>query len=72
MARSTDVSNRSEAVRPTKAVAFPDSIRHGKSSRPTMSPVGKQWDELFTRKPLVSEDFMSDRQQPAADEREPF
>lgn len=35
------------------------------------SSVGKQWDEVFTREPRVSEDFMCDRQQLAADDREP-
>jgi antitoxin VapB len=37
-----------------------------------ISPVGRRWDDLFARGPRVSEDFMSDRQQSAMDEREAF
>jgi antitoxin VapB len=35
-------------------------------------PKGRRWDDLFLSGPRVSEDFLSDREQPAADEREPI
>jgi antitoxin VapB len=69
-------SNRSQAVRLPKPVAFPDDvhqveiIRVGESR--LISPVGKRWDDLFAGGPRVSEDFMRERIQPAAEERETF
>jgi len=35
-------------------------------------PKGKRWDDLFLHGPHVSEDFLSAREQPAAEEREAF
>jgi antitoxin VapB len=77
MARSTVfVSNRSQAVRLPKALAFPEGvhqveiIRLGNSR--LITPVGQRWDEFFANGPRVSEDFMSERDQPSAQEREPF
>jgi antitoxin VapB len=67
-------SNRSQAVRLPKAVAFPDDvheveiIRVGNSR--VISPVGKRWDAFFLNGPRVSDDFMEDRDQPPAQERE--
>lgn len=69
-------TNRSQAVRLPKAVAFPgdvhqvDILKIGRSR--VIVPVGKRWDDLFGNGPRVSEDFLSDREQPAAEEREPF
>ena len=77
MARSTVfVSNRSQAVRLPKAVAFPEGvhqvevIRLGNSR--LITPVGRRWDEFFVNGPLVSDDFMTERDQPSAEEREPL
>lgn len=77
MARSTVfVSNRSQAVRLPKAVAFPEGvhqveiIRLGNSR--LITPVGRRWEEFFVNGPHVSEDFMSERDQPSAEEREPL
>ena len=77
MARSTIfVSNRSQAVRLPKAVAFPEGvhqvevIRLGNSR--LITPVGRRWDEFFVNGPQVSEDFMNERDQPSAEEREPL
>lgn len=77
MARSTVfVSNRSQAVRLPKALAFPEGvhqveiIRLGNSR--LITPVGRRWDEFFANGPQVSEDFTSERDQPSAQEREPF
>ena len=75
MTRSTVfITNRSQAVRLPKAVAFPDDvhqveiIRQGRSR--VISPVGQRWDEFFQNGPRASEDFMCDRDQPAAVDRE--
>jgi antitoxin VapB len=35
-----------------------------------ITPVGRRWDDFFLNGPQVSEDFMSDRVQPPAEERE--
>ncbi len=77
MTRSTVfTTNRSQAVRLPKAVAFPedvhqvDIVKIGQSR--LVSPVGKRWDDLFTNGPRASDDFMSEREQPAVEEREPL
>ena len=78
MTRSTVFkSNRSQAVRLPKAVAFPANVHQveilkiGQSR--IISPVGKRWDDYFLNGPHVAKDFMADREQPAApDEREPL
>ena len=69
-------SNRSQAVRLPKAVAFPehvhqvDILKIGRSR--VIVPQGKRWDDLFEAGLRLSEDFIVERQQPAAEEREPF
>jgi antitoxin VapB len=35
-------------------------------------PKGRRWDDWFLNGPRFSEDFMIDREQPAAEEREPL
>jgi antitoxin VapB len=77
MTRSTVfTTNRSQAVRLPKAVAFPggvhqvDIIKIGQSR--LVCPVGKRWDDLFTAGPRASDDFMSEREQPALEKREPL
>ncbi|MEA2822069.1 MAG: antitoxin VapB [Bradyrhizobium sp.] len=69
-------SNRSQAVRLPKAVAFPEDVHQvdilkiGHSR--VIVPKGRRWDDWFLNGPSVSEDFMTDREQPAAEEREPL
>jgi antitoxin VapB len=77
MASSTIfTSNRSQAVRLPKAVAFPEDVHQvdilkiGRSR--VIVPKGKRWDDLFLHGPRVSQDFMSEREQPAAEARESF
>jgi antitoxin VapB len=77
MASSTVfTSNRSQAVRLPKAVAFPadvhqvDILKIGRSR--VIVPQGKRWDDLFEAGPRVAKDFMAQREQPAAEEREPL
>jgi antitoxin VapB len=77
MTRSTVfTSNRSQAVRLPKPVAFPeavhqvDVIKLGHSR--VISPVGQRWDDLFLNGPRASDDFMVERDQPAVQAREPL
>jgi antitoxin VapB len=67
-------SNRSQAVRLPKAVAFPDDVHQvdilkiGRSR--VIVPHGRRWDDLFQNGPRASEDFLANRQQPPAEARE--
>ncbi len=69
-------SNRSQAVRLPKAVAFPDDVHQvdilkiGHSR--VIVPKGKRWDDWFLNGPHVTEDFMIDREQPEPEERDPL
>ena len=68
-------SNRSQAVRLPKAVAFPDTVRKVNvvvlgNSR-LLTPAGGTWDTWFDSHG-VSEDFMVERDQPADQERDPL
>ncbi|MBE7197086.1 MAG: antitoxin [Parafilimonas terrae] len=69
-------SNRSQAVRLPKAVAFPEDVHQvdimkvGRSR--VIVPRGERWDDFFTNGARVSDDFMVERDQPVAEEREAF
>lgn len=69
-------SNRSQAVRLPKAIAFPEDVHQvdilkiGRSR--VIVPQGKRWDDLFEHGPRVSDDFLSEREQPPVEERESF
>lgn len=69
------MSNRSQAVRLPKAVALPDDVKQveivavGRTR--IISPKGEAWDSWFDG-PSVSDDFMGEREQPAAQIREAF
>ncbi|HEY1779178.1 MAG TPA: type II toxin-antitoxin system VapB family antitoxin [Roseiarcus sp.] len=67
-------SNRSQAVRLPKAVAFPEGVHRVDILKVGLSrvivPQGKRWDDLFLNGSQASEDFMAERRQPAAEERE--
>lgn len=69
-------SNRSQAVRLPKAVAFPEDVHQVDILKIGCSrvivPRGKRWDDLFLAGSRVSEDFLNERNQPAAEERETF
>ena len=68
-------SNRSQAVRLPKAVAFPECIKNVEitsiGNKRVITPVGQSWDEWFDASG-VSSDFMEDRQQPEDQIREPL
>lgn len=75
MASSTIfTSNRSQAVRLPKAVAFPDDVHQvdilkiGRSR--VIVPKGRRWDDVFANGPRASDDFMTDREQPPAEDRD--
>jgi antitoxin VapB len=77
MAKSTVfTSNRSQAVLLPKAVAFPEGVHQveiiklGRSR--LITPVGQRWDDFFLRESRASEDFMTERDQGVAEEREPL
>ena len=69
-------SNRSQAVRLPKAVAFPEDVHQADILKIDHSrvivPQGKRWDDLFQNGPRASEDFMIERGQLPAEEREPL
>ena len=68
-------TNRSQAVRLPKAVAFPEDVREVEiiavGDTRIIAPANKSWDSWFDG-PTVSEDFMTEREQPEDQEREGF
>lgn len=68
-------SNRSQAVRMPKSVAFPENVTRvdvialGRAR--LVTPTGEMWDSWFDG-PSVTADFMSEREQPTEQERESF
>ena len=66
-------SNRSQAIRLPKAVAFPESIKDVEiiaiGNKRVIAPVGQSWDDWFDARG-VSSDFMADREQPEDQVRE--
>ena len=76
MARSTVfTTNRSQAVRLPKPVALPAGVRQVESrigaQPPLSAPADQSWDSFFEG-PRPEGEFMSERRQPPAEEREPF
>ena len=68
-------SNKSQAVRLPRPVALPESVKQvdiiplGRAR--LITPAGEAWDSWFEGD-TVSSDFMSEREQPAVQERESF
>ena len=66
-------SNRSQAVRLPKEVAFPDSVKDVEitaiGNKRMIAPAGQSWDEWFNALG-VSSDFMTERRQPEDQYRE--
>ncbi|MCL2423812.1 MAG: antitoxin [Micrococcales bacterium] len=66
-------TNRTQAVRLPKAVAFPDDVREvdirveGRAR--VIVPAGSRWDDWFDRTSGVDDDFLADRDQGTPDER---
>ncbi|MFJ4197513.1 type II toxin-antitoxin system VapB family antitoxin [Pseudomonas sp. NPDC089534] len=69
------MNNRSQAVRLPKAVAMPvdvkrvDVVAIGRTR--IITPAGESWDSWFDGDDVTA-DFMTDREQPADQERESF
>lgn len=69
------LSNKSQAVRLPRPVAFPDTVERveviklGRSR--LLTPANARWDAFFDG-PAVSADFMAERDQPPMQEREGF
>lgn len=77
MARSSVfTTNRTQAVRLPKTVAFPDTVERvdilpiGPSR--LLTPVGKRWDDFFLDGPRASADFMTKREDLPPEDREPM
>lgn len=68
-------SNRSQAVRLPKAVELPSSITEVEivsiGNQRIISPLEESWDSWFDG-PRVTDDFMSDREQPEDQKRDGF
>ena len=68
-------NNRSQAVRLPKAIALPESVKRvdvvAVGNTRIITPLGQSWDSWFDG-PSVTADFMSEREQPAEQEREAF
>ncbi len=66
-------SNRSQAVRLPREVAFPESVKDVEitavGNKRMIQPVGQSWDEWF-KAPGVSSDFMRERKQPEDQRRD--
>lgn len=66
-------TNKTQAVRIPKAMAFPDHVKqvniipHGNGL--LIVPISKSWDEFFNG-PRIDEDFLIDRNQPPQQERD--
>lgn len=73
METSVFLSNRSQAVRLPKAVALPEDVKRveiiaiGRTR--LITPAGESWDNWFEGS-SVTDDFMSEREQPEMQERE--
>ncbi len=65
-------SNRSQAVRLPKSVAFPDDVREvailRDGVRRIIVPSDRSWDDFFAAPGIP----LGEREQPAAQDREPF
>ena len=68
-------SNRSQAVRLPKAVAYPERIKNvsiiAVGNSRLISPVEESWDVWFDEM-SATDDFMIDREQPETQQREPL
>jgi antitoxin VapB len=66
-------SNKSQAVRLPKAIAFPDSVTDVEivaiGNKRIITPAAHSWDDWF-ESPGVSDDFMTERLQPEDQMRE--
>lgn len=66
-------TNRNQAIRLPKQLAFPEGVKRVEVFRSGQAliivPQGRRWDDFFDA-PGVSDDFMTEREQPAVQERD--
>ena len=66
-------TNRNQAIRLPKQLAFPEGVKRVEVFRSGQAlilvPRGQRWDDFFDA-PGVSADFMSEREQPGMQERD--
>ena len=66
-------TNRTQAVRLPKAVAFPESVTHVNvevvGDTRVLTPVSRTWEEWARQRQGVDPDFLADRDQGIAEER---
>lgn len=70
-------SNRSQAVRIPKELEFPEGVKKVtitvvEGGGLLIKPAKRDWAEYFASGPHVTEDFLVDRDQGVAEEREPL
>lgn len=69
-------TNRSQAVRIPKALAFPEGVEEVEITKfgnsRVITPVGKRWSDYFENGQLATEDFLSDREDTPPEERDLF
>lgn len=67
-------SNRTQAVRLPKAVAFPDGVEQVEvlvmGAARLIVPRGQRWSTYFADGPFADPDFMTDRAQPRPQQRD--
>ena len=66
-------TNRTQAVRLPKAVAFPESVTHVNvevvGDTRVLTPVTRTWEEWASHRQEIDPDFLADRNQGIAEER---
>jgi len=69
-------SNRTQAVRLPKDVAFPEGVTEVEivksGNTRIISPAGSRWESFFADPHKISDDFLTERDQGEFEEREPF
>ena len=75
MARTTVfLNNKTQAVRLPRDVALPDNVRSVEitavGAARIITPVNATWDHWFEHGTRVTDDFLTERAQPAAQERD--
>ena len=72
---SVFLNNKTQAVRLPKDVALPEEVKTVEvialGNARLIAPSDQLWDSFFDG-PTITEDFMSDRQQPTMQDRESF
>lgn len=69
-------SNKTQAIRLPKSVAFPDDVKEVEimavGATRIICPVGHRWDDFFASPHTASPDFLVERDQGEFEDREPL